>query len=153
MMLVHHEERCPENAKLKAFIAWWKVSGPFPIVIIFGRRTDQEQRKLYAQGRTTPGKIVTHARTAAESAHGHDAAIDCVPVRETYSTGGVRTVYTGDEPDDPSKAEALRRLNQYADLGEQHDLESGRDFPGLHDLPHLQDRAWRTYPVVPEVNP
>jgi peptidoglycan L-alanyl-D-glutamate endopeptidase CwlK len=28
--------------------------------VIYGHRTEQEQRALYAQGRTEPGKIVTH---------------------------------------------------------------------------------------------
>jgi hypothetical protein len=84
MTLVHHAERCPENEKLQAFVAWWQQHGPFPIVITHGNRTDAEQWELYQQGRTKPGKIVTHAKSAEESAHGHSGAIDCQPVRELF---------------------------------------------------------------------
>lgn len=147
MLLVHHAERCPDNDRLKAFVDWWQRYGPFPITITHGNRTDAEQRKLYALGRTVPGKIVTHARTAADSAHGHSAAIDCLPVRELYVSGGVKLVYLGDEADETVRAEALRRLGIYADLAGEHGLESGRDFPGLHDLPHVQDPDWKTRPV------
>ena len=33
----------------------------FPMIVTDGVRTTDEQKKLYAQGRTTPGKIVTNA--------------------------------------------------------------------------------------------
>lgn len=148
-VLVHHAERCPPNPLLQAFIAWWQVSGPFPLVVTFGNRTEAEQLKLYAQGRSLPGKIVTWARTAAESAHGHSGAIDCQPVRQLNPAGGIALVYLGDESDPEVRAEAQRRLNIYADLGEQHGLESGRDFPGIHDTPHLQDPAWKSRPLNP----
>lgn len=148
MILVHHSERCPDNQKLKAFVAWWRLYGPFAITITHGDRTEAEQLKLYAQGRTAPGKIVTHARTAAESAHGHSGAIDAQPVRELYPAGAVKLVFLGDEEDVHLRAEALRRLNLYADLAEQHGLESGRNFPGLHDLPHVQDPDWQSRPLV-----
>jgi hypothetical protein len=149
VILVHHAERCPNNPKLRTFIEWWRLHGPFAITIVHGDRTEAEQLKLYAMGRTLPGKIVTHARSAAETAHGHSGAIDCQPVRELYPTGGVKSVYLGDEKDPAVRAEALRRLNIYADLVEEHDLESGRDFPDLHDLPHAQDPDWKSRPLNP----
>lgn len=152
-VLVHHPERCPGNPLLAAFVAWWQVHGPFAITITHGNRTDADQRKLYAQGRTVPGKVVTHARVAKESAHGHSGAFDALPVREAYASGGVRLVYLGDEADEAVRAEALRRLNIFADLAEAHGLESGRDFPGLHDLPHVQDPDWETRPVNEGVAP
>lgn len=48
-------------------------------------RSNEEQNKLYAQGRTEGGKIVTNAR-AGQSAHnpgkdGKAVAYDCVPLR------------------------------------------------------------------------
>lgn len=43
-------------------------------------RTLREQERLYAQGRTTPGKIVTNAK-AGYSYHNFGCAIDLVPVR------------------------------------------------------------------------
>lgn len=42
-------------------------------------RTHEDQQKLYDQGRTTPGKIVTNAKPG-ESFHNYGLAIDFVPV-------------------------------------------------------------------------
>lgn len=148
MILVHHAERCPPNPKLQAFVAWWQTHGPFAITIIYGSRTDADQAELYAQGRTAPGKIVTNAKTAGSSAHGHDAAIDAHPVRDTYATGGVRLIWTGDETDPAEKAECDRLFAAYIELGKMHGLESGENFPGLRDRPHLQDPEWHSLPLA-----
>lgn len=43
-----------------------------------GLRTFEEQNKLYAQGRTTPGKIVTQAK-GGQSFHNYGLAIDVIP--------------------------------------------------------------------------
>ena len=153
MKLVHHEERCPENKKLKAFIAWWKVNGPFAITIVFGSRDDKAQAELYAQGRTKPGKVVTNSKTAGSSAHGHDAAIDCHPVRETYASGGVKRIWTGDETEPAEKAECDRLFAAYIQLGRMAGLESGEDFPGLRDRPHLQDPEWHSLPLTKGATP
>jgi hypothetical protein len=146
---VFHVERCPKNPKLQAFVAWWQIHGPFPIVITSGRRTDAEQWELYQQGRMRPGKIVTHAASAANSAHGHDGAIDCSPVRDIFPGGGVKTIYVGDEEDGFVRAQAAARLDEYVRLVKQHGLQSGVDFPGLHDLPHAEDPEWHTLPYPP----
>ncbi len=42
-------------------------------------RDNESQSALYAQGRTTPGKIVTNAK-AGQSWHNHRCAIDVVPL-------------------------------------------------------------------------
>jgi peptidoglycan L-alanyl-D-glutamate endopeptidase CwlK len=151
--LVHHAERCPNNPALQAFVAWWQVNGPFPIVIVYGDRNDKEQAELYAQGRTKPGKIVTHALRAKDSAHGHSGAIDCMPVRELYPNGGVKLVYLGDEADPVVRAQGRARLKRYVELVKQHGLESGDDFPGLHDGPHAQDPEWASRPLNEGVAP
>jgi hypothetical protein len=44
--------------------------------------------------------------------------------------------------------EASRRLDLYCVEVRRYGLESGADFLGLHDRPHAQDPAWKTYPVV-----
>lgn len=146
---VHHLERCPKNHKLLSFVTWWDAHGPFHIVIVRGRTDDSAQGALYAQGRTVPGTIVTDAKTAAESAHGHDAAIDCHPVRELYPTGGVRLVYLGDKTRELPEvyAVALRLFAEYDRLAKEHGLETGESFPGLCDRPHAQDPAWRSLPL------
>jgi peptidoglycan L-alanyl-D-glutamate endopeptidase CwlK len=50
-------------------------NGPF-VVLTQARRTNEEQAALYAQGRTKPGKVVTNAKNATTSPHGHGLAFD-----------------------------------------------------------------------------
>jgi hypothetical protein len=154
--LVYHPERCPPNAKLKAFISWWQSAGPFPIVIVTGSRTDKQQAEDYAKGRTVPGKKVTNAQFARQSAHGHDAGIDCQPVREVYAPpGGVKTVYLGDPELEPPDvvAEAVRRLTEYDRIAKTFGLETGENYPGICDRPHACDPNWPTLPLGPGVAP
>lgn len=47
--------------------------------VVQGLRTISEQNVLYAQGRTTPGKIVTNAK-GGSSYHNYGLAIDVVPL-------------------------------------------------------------------------
>jgi peptidoglycan LD-endopeptidase CwlK len=51
----------------------------FPIRVTQGYRTWAEQDALYAQGRTTPGNIVTNAQ-GGYSAHNFGLAVDLVPM-------------------------------------------------------------------------
>lgn len=145
---VFHAERCPPNPKLQAFVQWWATSGPFPIVVVFGMRTDEQQRALYAQGRTTPGKIVTNAADGSQTAHGRGGAIDCQPVRD--SAGDlVKSIWTGDEADPFERAQGHIRLEQYAQAVRDHDLRSGADFKNLPDYPHAEDPEWESLPYPP----
>src|SRR2546430_154984 len=50
----------------------------FPIIVTQGRRNYSQQEALYQQGRTTPGKIVTHAKPE-QSAHCFLYAVDVAP--------------------------------------------------------------------------
>lgn len=153
-VLVFHPELCPESARLRAFVGWWTAKGPFPIKLLRGNTTDAEQARLYGQGRWLPGTIVTNAKKASQSAHGHGAAIDAAPVREFFSNGKVRRIYLGDETEPAVRSEALARYRTYADIGErQFGLQSGRDFPGLADWPHLQEPEWESLPLVDGVSP
>jgi len=60
------------------FIAKAKTQG-IDIKITAGLRTFDEQEKLYNQGRTTPGSIVTKAKPG-QSFHNYGLAIDVVPI-------------------------------------------------------------------------
>ena len=61
-----------------------------PMKIVQGFRTAEEQAKLYAQGRTAPGKVVTDADgVKVLSNHQSGKAVDCafdsvVPFAETH---------------------------------------------------------------------
>ena len=49
-----------------------------PLTVTFTYRSPATQAALYAQGRTTPGRVVTNAR-AGESFHNYGLAFDVVP--------------------------------------------------------------------------
>jgi len=90
-------------------------------VIISGLRTMEEQDRLYAQGRDTPGRVVTNAR-AGYSSHNFGIAFDVGVFRgPTYL------------PDSPLYT-TLGHLGQF--LG----LEWGGTWRSFRDMPHYQLR-------------
>ena len=60
------------------FLAAVKARG-IDMIVTCTYRDGDEQDALYAQGRTTPGHIVTNAK-AGQSAHNYGCAIDVVPI-------------------------------------------------------------------------
>lgn len=66
------------EGKAIAFIDGCKAVG-IDVLITCTYRDDESQNALYAQGRTSPGKIVTNAK-AGESWHNHRCAFDFVPI-------------------------------------------------------------------------
>jgi len=78
-----------------------------------------EQDSLFAQGRTTPGDIVTNAR-GGDSYHNWGLAFDAVP----FENGKVS-----------NDTEKYRKMGQ---LGQQAELEWGGTFKSIVDLPHFQ---------------
>lgn len=99
----------------------------FSMVVTDGLRTVEQQRALYAQGRSAPGHIVTYADgTEKRSNHqpkidklGH--AVDCCFLVNGKPSWDVSL---------PWKA--------YGALGEALGLTWGGSFANLHDLPHLE---------------
>lgn len=67
------------KAKAEAFLAKCKAEG-IDVIITCTYRDAAEQDRLYAIGRTTPGKKVTNAK-AGQSFHNYRLAFDCVPLR------------------------------------------------------------------------
>lgn len=66
------------KARVEAFIAKCKDAG-IDILVTSTYRDNDSQTALYAQGRTTPGKIVTNAK-AGQSWHNYRCAVDVVPL-------------------------------------------------------------------------
>ena len=66
------------RAKAQAFLDSAKDAG-LDVLLYCTFRSLTEQDKLYAQGRSSPGKIVTNARSG-ESAHNFGLAFDAVPM-------------------------------------------------------------------------
>lgn len=97
------------------------------LIVTCTLRSDEEQAALYAQGRTTPGHIVTDA-PAGKSAHNYGLAIDIVPmVNGKPDWNGADPVW-----------------EQLGELGEAAGLTwlgaPGSRFP---EKPHLEHPDWR----------
>lgn len=89
-----------------------------PIVVTEEYRTPERQDELYAQGRTTPGQIVTNAK-GGESFHNWRVAFD-IAFKE-----GAQTSYTGP-------------WAMVGGVGRALGLEWGGDWPSFEDKPHFQ---------------
>jgi len=84
-----------------------------------GLRTFAEQDRLYAQGRTTAGKIVTKAK-GGQSYHNYGLAFDC------YLTEGGKVTFK-------------KAINsEIAKVGKDLGLEWGGDWKSFKDMPHFQ---------------
>lgn len=100
----------------------------FPMKIVQGLRTLEEQQALYAQGRTKPGKRVTNCdgvinRSNHQAAgDGLGRAVDCAFVQSgVVSWEGPWTAY--------------------GEAGKAAGLRWGGDFKSLPDRPHLELRS------------
>lgn len=106
------------------------------IRVVQGLRTWGEQDALYAQGRTTPGNIVTNA-PGGTSWHNYGLAVDCVP-----STQGPGTPYNPDwNPSHPD-------WKLMESTGEALGLVSGSTWRTIPDAPHFQLTG--SLPVSPD---
>lgn len=88
-------------------------------------RTFAEQRELYNQGRSTPGRKVTNA-TPGRSWHNYGLALDVVEIKE----GAV----LWDNPNWP-------RIGQ---IGKKHGFEWGGDWTSFQDKPHFEYSPFST---------
>lgn len=105
--------------KAEQFITKCKSQG-IDVVVTSTLRTMAEQDALYAEGRTTPGQIVTKAK-AGQSYHNWGVAFDVVP------TDGVHQMWDNDA--------LWSKLGQ---LGVSCGLEWGGSWVGFQDKPHFQ---------------
>ncbi len=106
------------------------------IQIVSGTRTYDEQAKVYAQGRTAPGKIVTHAKPG-HSNHNFGVAFDV-----GIFVGGQYI----DDLEEKGKYDGALLNRQYAAvgaIGKSIGLDWGGDWTSIHDEPHFELRpAW-----------
>jgi len=107
-------------AKCTAHIAACKNAG-IDLLITCTYRSPEEQDALYAQGRTTPGAIVTNAK-GGQSMHQYRLAYDCVPIRNG------KCVWDGSDP----------AWATVGELGKAQGLEWGHDWPTFKEMPHFQ---------------
>jgi len=92
------------------------------------KRTMAQQRAIFAQGRTTPGKVVSNAKPG-QSAHNFGYAVDLWPMKadgKNFDWGASRKLF-----------------DQMGAIAESLGLEWGGHFKSILDLPHVQAGKWR----------
>ena len=87
-------------------------------------RDNEEQARLYALGRTAPGKKVTNAKPG-QSMHNYRVAYDVVPMRHGKPVWG-------------TAGEDGKLWAQVGALGQAAGLEWGGAWESFKDLPHFQ---------------
>jgi peptidoglycan L-alanyl-D-glutamate endopeptidase CwlK len=92
---------------------------------ISGNRTWEEQAKIYAQGRTAPGKIVTNAKPGYSN-HNFGIAVDMGVFKDGKYLDGSK----------PSEAEAFHR--KAATIAEKYGIEWGGSWKSFKDYPHFE---------------
>lgn len=100
-------------------------------------RTFQEQDKLYAQGRSKKGRIVTGAK-GGQSYHNYGLAIDIVLLKDTNGDGSYETAswQTNVDFDGDGIADWMEVVDIFRKYGWQWGLINSRG--KRYDLPHFQ---------------
>ncbi|UPT53189.1 D-alanyl-D-alanine carboxypeptidase [Synechococcus phage Ssp-JY42] len=110
-------------AKARAHISACKAEG-IDLLVTCTYRDPAEQARLFAQGRTTPGKIVTNARPG-QSFHEYRVAYDVVPMRAGKPVWG-------------TKGADLALWTRVGELGEAQGLEWAGRWVRFREYPHFQ---------------
>lgn len=99
------------------------------VQITSGYRSNAEQTKLYNQGRTTKGNIVTNAK-AGQSIHNYGLAIDYVLVSEDGKTAywDINRNMNGNQ---------IKDWLEVANIGKSMGFQWGGDWKSFPDYPHL----------------
>jgi peptidoglycan L-alanyl-D-glutamate endopeptidase CwlK len=100
-----------------------------PVTITSGRRTMAEQAKLYAQGRTAPGAIVTQAPPGT-SPHNYGLAFDFARLNAVGKP-------SWPDDNDPFWLKA-------GAIGKALGMDWGGDWKNFKDRPHLELPVWRS---------
>lgn len=105
------------------------AAGGIPLTVTFTRRSMDTQAALYAQGRTSPGPVVTNARPGY-SFHNFGLAIDVVPSEL------LRLPHWGDTPATQTRANAL--WAEISAIGKSIGFRWGGEFTTIRDRPHFE---------------
>lgn len=110
--------------KIKQLLSKARDAG-MELRVISAYRDCTEQNKLYAQGRTAPGKIVTNAK-CGKSSHNYKKAVDIVEFKNGKPLWS-----------NPN----WEKIGQ---MGEALGLEWGGRWTSIKDKPHFQDLGGKT---------
>ena len=109
----------PVKQRAEAFIAAAKAKS-IDLLVTSTYRDNESQNALYAQGRTTPGNVVTKAK-AGQSWHNWRCALDVVPLVNGKAIW-----------DDPAL------WKQVGEIGKSCGLEWAGDWVTFKEFPHFQ---------------
>jgi peptidoglycan L-alanyl-D-glutamate endopeptidase CwlK len=110
-------------SKARAFIEACRAEG-IDLLITSTFRDFDSQTALYAQGRTTPGNIVTNAK-GGYSFHNFRCALDVVPLR-------------GGKPVWGTQSEDGALWHRVAEIGKECGLEWAGDWKSFKEMAHFQ---------------
>ena len=99
--------------------------------VISGNRTWEEQAKIYAQGRTTPGKIVTNARPGYSN-HNFGIAVDMGVFKDGKYLDEAK----------PSESEAFHHKASL--IAEKYNIEWGGSWKSFKDYPHFEYKTGKS---------
>ena len=99
-------------------------------------RTPEEQDKLYAQGRTKPGKKVTNAK-AGQSVHNYGFAVDICLIID----GKVASWDTAKDWDNDKIADWYEVVKIFAKYG----WEWGGNWKNFKDMPHFEKKGFNDW--------
>jgi len=109
----------PAKERAEAFIEAAKVKG-IDLLVTSTYRDSDSQNALYAQGRTTPGNIVTRAK-AGQSWHNWRCAFDVVPLVNGKAIWDDQAMW-----------------KQVGEIGKACGLEWAGDWKTFKEYPHFQ---------------
>ena len=109
----------PAKQLAEAFIAAAKAEG-IDLLVTSTYRDSESQDALYAQGRTTPGNIVTRAK-AGQSWHNWRCALDVVPLVNGKAIWDDQALW-----------------KQVGEIGKSCGLEWAGDWVTFKEFPHFQ---------------
>lgn len=119
------------------------LSGNAKVRITQGLRTFQQQEKLYAQGRTIPGKKVTNAKPG-QSIHNYGFAVDiCLIIDGKYASWDTAKDWDGDRISD---------WNECVKIFSKYGWEWGGSWKTFKDLPHFQKTEYGNWKALLKIS-
>ena len=112
-------------------------------------RTFKEQDGIYAQGRTTKGKIVTYSK-AGQSYHNYGLAVDIVLLLDKDNNGTFETA-SWDVFKDWDK-DGIADWLEVVKVFEKYGWEWGGKFKSFKDMPHFQKTFGKTWQQLKQLH-
>lgn len=122
------------------------AAAKLPFFLFMGLRTFADQDELYAQGRTSPGEIVTNAR-GGDSLHNYGLAADYVLDGQIEKPG----IQWSWNIKSDLNADGRNDWLQMAEIAVACGLESGYFWKRFPDAPHVQNRYGLTLAEIKEI--